>query len=117
MTYQATYTKEEEFWEAFRQFNTLFDFDGWSSHKANKEHTDEFGQIIKEGETYFSRSHGQGWGQKLKLSWNSMDLLLTLVMFNNQTTQAIASNLLEAQLDRIREAQHRIAVKAGFEKP
>jgi hypothetical protein len=40
----------------------------WQRTKARKEHKDFFEETIRDGEVYFRRQVGAGWGDDIKLS-------------------------------------------------
>ncbi len=53
---------------------------GWESVTSRKEHIDEFGDVIKHGETYYKLWNGGAFGSEYKLSQRSISTLIGLVL-------------------------------------
>lgn len=108
------FRNEDGFWEDFHRFNALFEPWRWNTPNARKNHEDEFGALIEGGEGYFSRDHGPAWGDQFKLSRRSMETILMIVLWGNGRGKAICEALQEQDMDRVRQAQNRLADIAGL---
>lgn len=88
------YATDEDFWADFRLFNSFFGTYKWQETKAAKDHIDEFGGAVSEGEIYFTRDSGQGY-TKFKISRRSMEQMLMTFFHGNQFATRVANNLIE----------------------
>lgn len=106
--YGLYFRNEDGFREDFNRFNALFGEYRWQTTDARKNHQDEFGNPIQEGETYFSRDMGPSWTDKAKLSRRSMEILLRCVMWSNPRAEMVAEELKKVDQDRLRQATERV---------
>lgn len=98
---------EDGFWEDFNRFNALFEGHRWQPTDARKDHEDEFGNRIQDGETYFSRDIGPGWADKAKLSRRSMEVLLRCILWSNPRGKMVAEELKRVDQDQLRQTGER----------
>ena len=99
---------EEDFEKYLGRLNALTsEYTPWQHTKARKEHEDEFGDIIKEGEIYFKRSYGGGYDAVLKLSRRSMEILIDCVFNDNFFLESIADKIKEARWERLKNEHAR----------
>ena len=117
------YHTEDELSEMFNKLDALSDrmSGAWQESRAQKEHTDIFGETVYEGQYYFKRTIGPGFHNVLKLSRVSMDRLLHAVFADNQQLQFIAEQFQEKQLEDMRAVLNRfqspVPLRRKDEKP
>jgi hypothetical protein len=117
------YHTEDELSEMFNKLDALSDTmsGAWQESRAQKEHTDMFGETVHEGQYYFKRTIGPGFHNVLKLSQVSMDRLLHALFAGNQQLQFIAEQFQEKQLDDMRTVlnkfQSPLSVRQKNDKP
>ncbi len=76
---------DEEFNLYFDRLNTITSkYRLWSPTKARKHHVDEYGVEIEEGEIYYKREAGAGWGSSIKLAKKSMITFLFTLFYGNR---------------------------------
>lgn len=95
--------RHEEFSSLLRLLNAYDPYFPWVPTEARKEHRDPFGEQIAEGEVYFCKTVGVGWGDYVKLSRLSMQRLIYLTLGTTRGLREIATTLLEAQEQRQRQ--------------
>ena len=75
---------EEQILEMIRLLNRTYEYPfQWISQRSQKEHIDQFGRPINNGETYWHMRMGGSYNNDLKLSQASMERLL-FVLFAPQ---------------------------------
>lgn len=91
---------DEEFEDRLSCLNALYGsgMDGanlWASVESRKDHIDEFDSPIKKGEVYYRRDRAE-WGYNaFKVSRESMETLLDLIFFENESFQGFAKDISE----------------------
>ena len=95
---------ENELRELVEKLNASYsDFAEWKFTKARKEHKDEVGDKIAEGEYYFKRQHGPAWDDVLKLSRDSMEKMLFCIFDGNFRLQRYCEDLVEEKRKKLYE--------------
>ena len=84
-------------------FNALFPGQPWKHTSARKEHVDLFGEVIKNGESYYRRHVGAGWGDVVRLSRLSMERLIYVFFHTNPLLREIAKEFYEIEFERLRQ--------------
>lgn len=112
MSYKLRWT-DEKFDEAFRLLNAFYGNWPWKTIHARKDHNDEFGDVIETGEEYFSRDIGIAWGDNLKLSIRSMDVLLTIFLCDNAFGNSVGTLLAQQQDLELHKKLREAAEKLG----
>jgi hypothetical protein len=101
--------QEKEFFEMLLKFNALYpDFQGWNYTNARKEHVDEFGSSIEVGDEYFKLSSGTGWGNEIKLSKKSMDIVLFITLGHNRFFKIISEKIINQRLEHMKSCMERL---------
>jgi hypothetical protein len=80
----------------------------WQPTNAIKEHIDEYGVKINIGDIYYKREHLKSHSDVLKLSKDSMDKLLYIMIEGNNQFQSYGQYLENKQLKDIQDALERI---------
>ena len=90
---------DEQFSRLFSMLNALYfdssDFFVWRAVVARKEHEDEFGVVVKNGETYYKRQYGNAFDGVDKLSRQSMERLIFLLFNGNFHLQKWCETILK----------------------
>lgn len=87
--------------------NALYpEYFGWQVTHARKDHEDEFENIIKSGEIYFTREI-DSWN-RYKLSKKSMSNLICCIFGNNPSLLSTAENILKEREIRFREKTQKV---------
>ena len=73
----------------------IYDFFVWRAIVARKEHEDEFGVVVKNGETYYKRQYGNAFDGVDKLSRQSMERLIFLLFDGNFQLQKWCEAMLK----------------------
>lgn len=95
----------ENFNEALESLNALNNpYFTWKQTTARKPHKDEFGQMIEEGEDYFSISLPGALSKYLRLSRKSMETYLKLLFTCAPGLQDLAAITMKDQDEEVREA-------------
>ena len=81
----------------------------WNRQTANKDHTDEFGDLVKRGEHYYSRQIGGGFGDVSKVSAGSMEKVLRIVFQANGAGLGLAKELLKEKDDAMLDVARRMS--------
>jgi hypothetical protein len=81
----------------------------WQRTNARKEHKDLFGEAIRDGEVYFKRQVGAGWGDDIKLSRLSMERMLYALFGLNPGLEGLAEEIYKARREARREAHRRLS--------
>ena len=87
----------------------------WSPTKARKHHVDEYGVEIKEGEIYYKREVGAGWGSAIKLAKTSMEAFLFSLFYGNQGLEVIADELIAREQKELSEAIYKLSESYKFD--
>ena len=117
------YHTEDELSDMFKKLDAISDqmSGAWQESKAQKEHTDIFGETVHQGQYYFKRTIGPGFHNVVKLSQASMDRLLHAVFAGNPQLQFIAEHFQKKQLDDMRAVLNKFqspaSVRQSAEKP
>lgn len=102
------YFSDEEFREMVEKLNGLNpSVFPWKWTTARKEHEDLFGETIRNGEVYFKREIGVGWGDAIKLSRLSMERMLYALFSANPGLEGLAEEICEARLKELQETYRR----------
>ena len=113
------YQGDDEFNVAVEMLNALSDiYRPFQWTTANKEHVDEFGDKIDRGDSYFKRELGGGFGNVLKLSARSMEILCGCLFFNNRQLTAVAEKMVKQRVEELADVQGRMSrLLAGEPEP
>ncbi|MBI4063441.1 MAG: hypothetical protein HY401_03980 [Elusimicrobia bacterium] len=94
---------DQEFNDQMARLNTLYrGCDAqWVAIKAQKEHTDAFGDPISSGHLYYGRK--TGFHETIRLSRKSMEMFLSCFFENNAWLSHITEHLLKEQREMARK--------------
>jgi hypothetical protein len=108
MSIYGSIYSEEDFKKYLGRLNALTsEYTPWQDTKARKEHQDEFGDIIKEGDIYYKRSYGPSYSDVLKLSRRSIEIVIYCLFNGNFSLENIADKIKEARWERLKNAHAR----------
>ena len=95
---------DKELSDFVKKLNALYsDHDGWTFITARKDYQDEFGSKVYRGQIYFKRQYGVAYDDVLKLSRNSMELLIYCLFNGNFTLQHFCEKLIMEENKRLSE--------------
>lgn len=102
--------EEDKLWKDVRRLNALLgSYSAFVETTARKEHEDEFGNKINEGELYFKRQVGEGYHQVVKISKNSMNQIIEIIFGRSQHLVDLADKILEADMEKLRNAMEKMS--------
>ena len=102
--YRIQIYDDDEFRKLVEKLNALYPaLDRWKFTTARKAHEDEFGDSIQEGATYFKRQYDVAWDAVLKLSRNSMEMLLFCIFNGNFQLQKHCEELVKEEREKLAE--------------
>ena len=106
---QYSFISEENFELALARLNALGDeFKPWALTQAQKNHTDEFGEVIKAGDDYYKKSIGQAFDNNVKLSKKSMVRFAYLYFMNSNALENIADKVIKEKNEKLQRALNSI---------
>jgi hypothetical protein len=106
---QYSFISEENFELALARLNALGDeFKPWALTQAQKNHTDEFGEVIKAGDDYYKKSIGQAFDNNVKLSKKSMVRFAYLYFMNSNALENIADKVIKEKNEKLQRAVNSI---------
>ena len=76
----------------------------WQLTQARKNHTDEFGEIIKAGDDYYKKSSGPSYSDVVKLSRKSMNIFAFLYFLDTPGLRNLADEVIKKRVDEHRKA-------------
>lgn len=96
---------DEELSKKVNLFNSLYypDYNTWQLTKARKEHCDEFGDSIDEGEYYYKYQHGPAFDDVIKLSRSSIEKIIFLIFDGNLVLQRYCDQITDKMIKRLCE--------------
>lgn len=95
---------DEKFDEYLKYLNHLNDeYFPWQMTTARKAHIDEYGIPITKGEIYYTKPYNQNFRNLLKLSRQSMDQILFLIVEGNHKLQLIGKQFEKIQNDQLKD--------------
>ncbi len=103
MVKDKRYLTDRQFKNGVYRINALNSEQFWSNPKAQKSHTDVFGDKISVGEYYFRFRLGGDFSSDIKLSHNSMDKFLYVLFTSNPGLEELAKTLLRDKFSEIRK--------------
>ena len=103
MVKDKRYLTDRQFKNGVYRLNALNSEQFWSKPKAQKSHTDVFGDKISVGEYYFRFRLGGDFSSDIKLSHNSMDKFLYVLFTSNPGLEELAKTLLRDKFSEIRK--------------
>jgi len=96
--YRCVYN-ENQFAEKIELLNTLLNpYMQWQSVVARKDHKDLFGVTIKQYEVYFKRIHGQAYGDVIKISRESMDKIVYVLLDGDFRLQELSKTMRKIRM-------------------
>ena len=103
------YLTEKKFEEYLIYLNHLSDeYSPWQLTQAKKEHIDEYGIVITKGQIYYTKPCNKNFKKLLKLSKQSMDQLLFLVVEGNDKLRLIGKRFEEIRIETLQKAIEKI---------
>lgn len=100
--------EDKDLHEKVKRLNALMpEYDPWRWTRARKEHQDLFGRKVQPYQYYFKRQSGPGWHEVIKLSRESMELLLYALFDGNPNLRQMADRINEIRLERLCEEHAR----------
>lgn len=108
---------DDELDDYVKKLNALYTWpdQGWRKTQARKDHVDEFGDRVVDGESYFKREYGPAWDDVLKLSRTSIEKLLFCVFSGNFGLQGMCDRLIDDQQRQLAEAHAKFAPLRNFD--
>lgn len=98
---------DDELTKMVEKLNTInHPYSQWKWTSARKDHKDEFGKQVKGGEEYFTRETGPF--DRLKLSRDSMDILIYVLFNDNSGLHNLTDGLLEKERERMHEVMNKL---------
>ena len=96
---------DETFELAVARLNALGgEYQPWKVTQARKNHTDEFGQLIKSGEHYYNKSSGSAYDNVVKLSEKSMDSFAYLYFLNTPQLKDTADKIVKKRKEKLQKS-------------
>jgi hypothetical protein len=75
---------------------------------------DLFGEVIRNGDVYYRRQVGAGWGDVVRLSRLSMERLIYAFFYTNPLLQKIAEEHYEIEFERLSQAHAKYSPFSQF---
>ena len=98
------YYSEDEVSQMLRKLNACYDLAfQWQYRRAQKDHTDLFNKKIHEGEHYFRLRMGGSYSNDLKLSYESMEILLFAIFVPLPNWEKRADQIINEKIQDARK--------------